>query len=179
MRWSNLTLDCIVWYVRWWWYVTTGYTGGQVTQHSLYRLRGYSAVDSGMTSMIPASGEQKMKSQMADSVMGDMRICTTGVITAGTRTVETLPLMTKGLWCPTTTIVSLPEPPAGVVGKSYLAYLSANGAAALSEGLVLQNDISMGAAGVIKLNLEICWSEIKPDSLRVDDTSFNGDLNLR
>jgi hypothetical protein len=174
MRWSSLTLDAVVWYVRWWWWLPAGFTAGQVITHSLYRLRAYSAVDSGGTSMIPASGEQKMKSNMADSVVGDMRIANTAILTAGTRTVETNPIMTKGLWCPTTTVVNLPEPAPYQGVPTYLAYLSANKLAGYEEGLVLQNDVLQGAGGTVQIVVEACWSEVAPGSLSELDVNILG-----
>jgi hypothetical protein len=177
-RWASLTVDCIVWWVKWQFNVTTGFTAGQYVQHSLYKARIFSASPSGATSIVPATGDQKRHDSMADSVLTAFQIATTGDITIGTRTLEAKPMRTRGLWCPTTTIVQQAEDitPAQ---QPYLMLLTANGAAATGQGFVLQNDVTLGAGGVITLNVEVCWSEIKPDSFWTDDVSFNVDMNLR
>jgi hypothetical protein len=175
-RWASLTVDCIVWWVKWKWYVTTGFTAGQEVQHSLYRATAFSVSPSAATSLVPATGNQMRKMGMADSVLTAFQIATTGEITAGTRTLDANPVRTRSLWCPTTTIVEMSEDvnpmPAIVGAPSYLFYLTSNGVAANGQGFVLQNDITMGAAGVIKLNVEVCWSEIEPASLSVNDAAF-------
>jgi hypothetical protein len=170
-RWASVLYDCVIWYVKWYFYVTTGFTAGQEVQHSLYRARAFSASPSGATSLLPAVGEGMKNSEMADSALTAFQISTTGEVTAGTRTLDALPIQTRGLWCPTTTVVQQTDafaPPDG-----YLLYLHAT-TAALGQGFVLQNDITMGAAGVIKLNFEVAWSEVALGTMRADDSNYNG-----
>jgi hypothetical protein len=180
-RWASLTVDCIVWWVKWKFYVTTGFTGGQVVQHSLYRASGFSVSPSGATSLIPAVNNNMRRMGMADSALTAFQIATTAELTPGTRTLDGLAMRTRGLWCPTTTIVEQSEDvnPMPPIRAPYLFYLTSNGVAAAGQGFVLQNDITMGAGGVIKVNVEVAWSEVKPMSLFTDDISFNSDLNLR
>jgi hypothetical protein len=171
-RWASILYDCVIWYVRWKFYVTTGFTAGQEVQHSLYRARGWSVSPSGSTSLLPAVGEQMKNPEMADSALTAFQISAAAeIVTPGTRTLDALPLMTRGLWCPTTTIVEQTE--ASVPPDGYLLYLHAP-IAALGQGFVLQNDITMGAAGVIKLNFEVAWSEVALGSLRADDSNYSG-----
>jgi hypothetical protein len=172
-RWANLTYDCIVWYVKWYFNVQTGFTAGQYVQHSLYRAKAFSVSPSAATSLIPAVGQGMKKMSHADSVVTAFQIATTGEITGGTRTLDGIPVQTRGLWCPTTTVVQQAEPVLPPDG--YLFYFHA-GTAALAEGFVLQNDITMGAAGVITLSMEVAWSEITPDALYMDDKNTSGSV---
>lgn len=172
-RWASLTVDCIVWWVKWKFQVTTGFTAGQYVQHSLYRATAFSTSPSGATSLVPAVGSNMRKMGMNDSVLTAFQLATTAELTAGTRTLDTLPMRTRGLWCPTTTIIEMSEDinpmPTSGGNPGYLFYLTSGGTAANGQGFVLQNDVTMGAAGVIKLTVEVAWSEIKPDNMYVDD----------
>ena len=174
-RWASTTLDCIVWWVKWQFNVITGFTAGQYVQHSLYKARVFSVSPSAATSLIPATGDQKRHDSMADSALTAFQIATTGDITIGTRTLEAKPMRTRGLWCPTTTVVQQAEDitPAQ---QPYLMLLTSGGAAANGQGFVLQNDVTMGAAGVIIVNVEVCWSEIKPDSFYADDSTASSNF---
>jgi hypothetical protein len=115
--------------------------------------------------------------EMADSVLTAFQISAAAEITPGTRTLDALPMKTRGLWCPTTTIVEQTEDvvpvPSANGAPSYLLYLHAP-TAALGQGFVLQNDITMGAAGVIKLNFEVAWSEVALGTMKADDSNYNG-----
>jgi hypothetical protein len=179
-RWASLTVDCIVWWVKWKFYVTTGFTAGQIVSHSLYRASAFSVSPSGATSLVPAVNSNMRKMGMTDSVLTAFQLATTAELTPGTRTLDGNPMRTRSLWCPTTTIVEQSEDinpmPTGGGNPGYLFYLTSNGAAAAGQGFVLQNDVTMGAAGVIKIVVEVAWSEIAPAGLFVADTAGSSSL---
>jgi len=170
-RWANTTHDCVVWYVKWYFEVTTGFTAGQIVQHSLYRARAFSASPSGATSLVPAVGNQMKKASHEDSLLTAFQLSTTGEVTPGTRTLDGFAVQTRGLWCPTTTIVQQAEPT--IAPDGYLFYLNAT-EAALGQGFVIQNDVTMGAAGVITFHVEVAWSEIHPDALFQTNAAASG-----
>ncbi len=163
-RWASTVLDCIVWWAKWNWYLTTGFTAGQIVDQALFFNRGWSTSPSGSTDIRPAALQNKRKTSHANSLLTAFQIATTGAVTTGTvGAKDSLPLMTRGIWAPTTTLVQLPDVGIPYDLVPYFAYLTAN------EGLELDVVTAMGAAGVMKLNFEIGWSEILPGSLMIPD----------
>lgn len=160
-RWGSTTKDCIVWYVRWWWYLTVGFTAAQISNHALYKATGFSASPSGGTDLVPAAGQSKSKTSHAHSDLTAFQIATTGALTAGTRTLDALPRSQRGAWCAAATLQQLAEPVPGPATDAL--YLTAN------EGWVIQNIAVMGAAGVQKFHVEVAWSEIVPDAMFMPD----------
>lgn len=96
-RWTNASNLCLVQSVR---INAITVTANSViaNQFNLSVLRSYSATDTGGTAVgVPAS-MQKMRTSMGSSLMGDWRMPTTGLLTAGTRTADTNPIgMVSGL----------------------------------------------------------------------------------
>ena len=160
-RWADTTQDCVVWWIKWWWYLTVGFTAAQISDHALYKAKLFSASPSGGTSLLPAVGQNMMKTGQQNSLLTAFQISTTGALTTGTRTLETQPLLTRGAWCVAATLKQLEEP----VGTPLMEplYLTAN------EGWVIQNITTMGAAGVQKFHVAVAWSEIAKDSMYIAD----------
>jgi hypothetical protein len=156
-RWGSTTKDCIVWFVRWWWYLTTGFTAAQISNHALYKATAFSVSPSGGTDLLPAAGASRRNSKQASSDLTAFQIATTGALTTGTRTLDALPTMQRGAWCAAATLQQLAEPVPGPAWEPL--YLTTN------EGWVIQNIAVMGAAGVQKFHVEVAWSEIVPDSM--------------
>ena len=168
-RWGSTTKDCVVWAVNWSWWVQTGFTAGQIVDHAMYKAKAFTASPSGGTSLLPATGGQKKKTSHADSVLTAFQIATTGALTTGTRTLESLPIAYRSYWCPTTTAgVVLPDVGPTLDPDFGVLYLTKD------EGLVIQNPTAMGAAGIIVLELTVAWSEIVPDSLFQTDATSSG-----
>jgi len=163
-RWGSAVLDCIVWYVKWWWYLTTGFTAAQISDHALYKATGFSVSPSGGSSLVPAAGQNKRKTTHNNSLLTAFQISTTGALTTGTRVVETVPMIVRGGWCAAATLAQLGEQVMPPDPDYPIMYLTAD------EGWVIQNITAMGAAGVQKFQVECAWSEIKPDSLYLPDT---------
>lgn len=168
-RWGSTTRDCVIWAIDWSWWVQTGFTAGQIVDHSLFRAKNFTASPSGGTNLVPAAGGNKNKSSHDNSVLTAFQIATTGALTTGTRTLDSLPIAYRSYWAPTTTegvvlpaIGTILEPDFGAM------YLTAN------EGFVIQSTTAMGAAGVIVFEVNAAWSEIKPDSLYINDGNASG-----
>lgn len=163
-RWGSTTKDCIVWWARWWWFVSTGFTGAQMVDHALYRATIFSGSPSGGTDLVPAAGQAMRKTGMRNSDLTAFQISTTGALTAGTRTLDALPMVRRGAWCAAATAgVVLAEKIDMPDSDPALLYLKAN------EGFVIQSITAMGAAGVIRLHCEVAWSEIVPDAMYMQD----------
>jgi hypothetical protein len=166
LRWADTTYDCIIWWLKWWWYTTTGFTAAQWVDHSLYIARAFSVSPSTATSILPTAGMNKKKTSMPHSLVTAMQLATTGAIgVPGTYVIDDKPIRTRGILAPAgaAAFIGLPEMVPIHEDDNYLAYLKAN------EGIILRNSTTMGAGGVIKLGVELSWSEILPDALTMSD----------
>jgi hypothetical protein len=132
---------------------TTAFTTAQAVQYNLIKATGFTASDSSGTSLF-TSGQNKHRTSMANPATApDIRISSTGVLTAGTRTLETQPIGAANAWSggagstlPQTQLLSHDA-------GDYPFVLAQN------EGLIITNAVAMGAAGVGTLIVNIEWSE--------------------
>lgn len=132
---------------------TTAFTAAQAIQYNLFKATSFTASDSGGTALF-TSGQNKHRTSMANPATApDIRIGSTGALTAGTRTLETQPIGAVHGWSggvgATIPQTSLLTHDAG----DYPFVLAQN------EGLVLVNAVAMGAAGVGTLIVQIEWCE--------------------
>jgi hypothetical protein len=87
---------------------TTGPTSAQLIGWNLLMARSWTASDSGGTALTPAAavvsaGTNKSRGSLQNSVATDIRIATTGALTAGTRVLDTQPLNSQYAWIGATT----------------------------------------------------------------------------
>jgi hypothetical protein len=135
---------------------TVAFTTAQWLAFGLFRATAWTVADSGGTAATLTTYNGQHDTKYIPSVMGDMRIGTTGVITAGTRTVDAQPLVVSSPWATT-----------AVVGSAnYWDFVFSYDDAAQplilrqNEGLILQNQLVMGAAGVVRLHVSLQWDEV-------------------
>lgn len=135
---------------------TVAFAAGLVL-FNLFSVRSFVASDSGGTSLTPAAGKNKLRTSMADSLLTDCRIATTGALTAGTRAIDGDPIATVGCGVPAT--IGAPMVPPGTIlfearPGEYPLVLAQN------EGLVLQSGgVAIAATGTWKFGVTIEWSE--------------------
>lgn len=136
---------------------TTAFTTAQMVAYGVFFARAFTVADSGGTAATLTTDNGKHDTHYPTTAMGDMRIGTTGVITAGTRTLDTQPLVVSNGWATT-----------AVVGSTMYwdySWCYDDAAAPLilrqNEGLVLANQIVMGAAGVARLHVTLQWAEVQ------------------
>jgi len=148
---------CVIKRVLIGWNTTTGFTTGQALGFGLYSARSFIASDTGGTSLAPFIGnvQKNRTNQMITTQVTDARISTTAVLTAGTRTLDTQALGQTYFYAPTTT--------AGThLTNTNLVLHNVNDHPIVlqnNEGLVIANQILMGAAGVGTLTVNIEWFE--------------------
>jgi hypothetical protein len=134
--------------------VTTAFTTAQALAYSLFKATGFSVSDSGQTALYTA-GQNKHRTGMANvTVAPDCRISATAALTNGTRSVETAALgVTVGAAKALGDVLS---------PQSLFQQDTSNMPLILvqNEGLVITNDITMGAAGIIRLQAAIEFAEI-------------------
>lgn len=119
---------------------TTAFGAAQALAFALFKLTGYSAAHTGGTAITPL---KRVTSQSAASVAA-ARVSTTGELTAGTHTLQATPLArfsSSHSTLPVLDAVYVPRDDHPIV-------LEAN------EGLLIRNEILMGASGVGVLSVE-------------------------
>jgi len=148
---------CVIKRVSVAWNTTTGFTTGQSMGFGLYFARSFVASDSGGTALVPILGSsQKYRTnQMVTSQVTDARIPTTAVLTAGTRTLDTQALGQIYFYAPTTTAGT------HLTNTDLISYDIDDYPLVLqnNEGIVITNQILMGAAGVGTLTVNVEWFE--------------------
>ena len=119
---------------------TTAFGAAQAIALALFKLTGYSVAHTGGTAITPA---KRVSSQTAASVAA-ARIGTTGALTAGTHTLAAQPITRFGsshATLPLLDQVYIPNDDHPIVIEP-------------GEGLLLRNEIAMGASGVGVLSVE-------------------------
>jgi hypothetical protein len=119
--------------VRFGFNATTAFGAAQAMAFALFKLTGYSAAHAGATAITPA----KRRTSHADASIATARIADTGALTAGTHTLATQPLARAGAHStlPYFEYVYTPRDDHPLVLET-------------NEGLLLRNEVLMGASGV-------------------------------
>lgn len=133
---------------------TTAFTAAQALVYSLLKANGFTASDSGGTSLYTAGANKHRNSMTNIASAPDIRIAAAAALTAGTRALEAVALGIAG-GSSTGVGTSMPQTPLlSHDAGDYPLILAQN------EGLVIANGIAMGAAGVIQLLVNIEFAEV-------------------
>lgn len=136
---------------------TTGFTAAQQLNWGLKFARSFSASDTGGTAIAVTGSQNKVRTSLATPTSLDCRISSTGALTAGTKTLDTLDLGTVGTWALATTAGVLLAPSRNNLfsqdSGDYPLVLAQN------EGINIMNLTAMGAAGVGTLYVNIEFAE--------------------
>ena len=133
---------------------TTAFTTSQGLAFNLLAARSFTASDSGGTAIAITANQNKMRTSLATPTNLDMRIATTGALTAGTRTLDTVPFGVAGGASTGAGTAMSPQSLLQHDAADYPLILVQN------EGLVITNNFAMGAAGVINLHVNIEFAEM-------------------
>lgn len=139
--------------------VTTAFTTAQAVDAALYKATAFTASPSGGTALAPASVAQRSRSaNMAGSLIGNTgigQISSGAALTAGTRTLDTYPSGYAAI-AATATV--------GAAGQATIFDVRDFGVHPIvlgaNEGIVIQNTIANGAAGVAKYSFTMSWAEV-------------------
>lgn len=112
---------------------TVAFGAAQAVRFAAFKLTGYSAAHTGGTAITPA----KRRSSLATASIATARIATTTELTAGTQTLAAQPAFSAGAWGTAPIFDSVYTPGDG------LPELLEPG-----EGLLIRNEVLMGATGV-------------------------------
>lgn len=167
VRWTSATHYMVVSRFRARYTVTTAFTAAQRLGMNLFIARSFTASDSGGLATTLAGNNQKMATDMtttAISSAADMRISDTGVVTAGTRTLDANPI------CTVSGVSHDPNAGAGtgqIVAIQPILDVTTDVSRgehpivlAQNEGLVLRNIVVFPASGVAFLQVEMAWAEV-------------------
>jgi len=159
--------------------IITPFTAANEFTIAAYIARSFTASDSGGTSILP-SGVNNMLSSVSDSGIvpvtnfTDMRVSTTGALTAGTRTLDAAPMLVL----PAAQIAGTPSQ------QSYNETLfepssdqrygmniqgQTGGTSTNAEGIVVVSTIAQGAGGTVRYVIELEWYEYATNSAEVID----------
>ncbi len=133
---------------------TTAFTAAQGLAYQAFVARGFTASDSGGTAIVITGNQNKMRTSLATPTNLDMRIASTGALTAGTRTLDTVALGIVGGGSSAVGASLSPQNLLQHDAGDYPLVLANN------EGLVIANTILMGAAGVIQLHVNVEFAEM-------------------
>jgi len=132
---------------------TTAFTAAQGLDYQLLRANSFTASDTGGTALYTA-GQNKHRNSFTNITSApDIRISSTGALTAGTRTLETAGMGIAGGSSTGVGTSMLTEDLLGYDSGDYPLVLAQN------EGFVITNGIAMGAAGVIRLQVSVEYAE--------------------
>lgn len=133
---------------------TTAFTAAQSLFYTMFKCTGFTVSDSGGTALYTAGQNKHRESFTNITSAPDVRVSTTGALTAGTRTVQTQGIANA---CGASTAVGTSMQNIALLSTTpgeYPLYLAQN------EGFVIQNDVLMGAAGVIRLQVQVEFAEV-------------------
>lgn len=154
-RWVSTTLNCILRRVRISaWTTTTGFTAG-LMEFDLYRVKSWTAADTGGVTDTLTGDNGNMRSAMPSSALSEIRHSSTATLTAGTRTVDSQPIDLMVVTAPTT---------ANTLGVSRGLVFEKTGAAdhpyvmAQNEGFLIQATVP--ATGVWSFSIVPEWDEV-------------------
>lgn len=162
-RWTSSSLCAIVKRVGISVTVRTAYGTAQGTEYGLYFARAFTAADSGGSAATLTTNNGKLDTNfptITGVATGDMRISTTGAITAGTRTLDAHAL----------DVVCVQTNALGNTGNFDLQLTDDEIRQPIilrqNEGLVLHNMLTMGATGVLRLYVTVAWAEVDKGAVK-------------
>ena len=162
LRWTSTSTRMIIQSMVLDFYVVTAYTNAQGIGNSLYFARAFTTSDTGGTAITTTQTlDQSLDSKQIPGQSqlfagnGDMRIATTAALSAGTRTLDDQALYS---WIGSASAIGAasnnPDLILGNQDATNPLTIRAN------EGIIITNDILLGAVGVIVWNIGIEWTEV-------------------
>ena len=156
LQWSSTTYRMIIQDLMINFVATTAFGTAQDVSFGAYIARSFTVADTGGTAITLTGNNFKLDTNFNTTRIGDARIATTVALTAGTRTVDTYPVIAR----------------CGISGnaignnqgdqKFLIGTENATNPITLrtSEGLIIAPMITMGATGVGHLYVQIAWTEV-------------------
>lgn len=156
-RWTDAANLAVIKYLKVRFAVITGFTATQELAFDVVQATNWSTVGSGGTAIAPTATNLMKRSTYPQSKVGDLRISTTGALTAGTKTFFGSSIMTdtkKTLAAAATVQDADFEASIELVTQDKHPIILLQ-----NEGIVVRNTIAMGAIGTVRATVDIAWSE--------------------
>jgi hypothetical protein len=152
LRWTSATKLALIRRIRLELLVTTASSAG-IPEIAAYVARSFSVSDSAGTAVTTSGDNLKRRQSLASTALatGDLRFATGGVLTAGTRTLDSLPIIQAMAPLAVGTGVQWAEFGGAIEDEPIV--LAAN------EGLVIQNVAAL-TAGIFRFHVQLEWDEI-------------------
>lgn len=160
-RWTDTSSFAVLERVTLGFVISTAFAAAQVIDVDCIEARGWTVSDTGGTALMPSSanaGTNRVRAIMNPSVIGDMRIASTTVLTAGTRTLDANPFAAGAM---------IQSNTAGSGQQNIDLYvLNAAGQHPIvfttNEGFVVRNVTTWAAmAAVGKFYVTVDWAEVE------------------
>lgn len=165
-RWTHATNLMVLLYLRASYNVTTAFTAVQEIGLDAIIARNWTVADSAGTAVTLGANNQKKRTSFGTTLIttaAEMRIGTTTIVGAGTRTLDANPLIVdSGI----THDPNVAAATAQIIAGRPQILMDYTHAAdhplifAQNEGIVVRNTIIFPAAGAARLNLEMGWAEV-------------------
>lgn len=156
-RWAQLTQICVINKLRVRWYTNAGFTAAQLVGISAYIGRGYTVSSSGGTAITGSASAMAKRASYGNSNVADARVSTTAALTAGTVTLDPQPIAI-GYAREMAAAATLPGQ---VISLSYEWDQGQSMPIQLTQntGIIVRNEVLMGAGGTARVVVELDWSE--------------------
>ena len=158
-RWTHATQLAVLTFMRLKMQTITGFTAAQEVGFDVTIARSYSASHAGGTALSAAgAGGFKKRASYPTSAVGDIRIGAAAALTAGTHTLDAVPMAVDS-YADLAAAATVPKGNANLQidfgqAQDHPIVLATN------EGLVVRNLILMGAGGTVRLTVEMGWYEV-------------------
>lgn len=155
---TGSTMLAIIQRIRARWFTNAGFTAAQLIGLSMYRVTGYTAAHTGGTAATLTTPMAKKRTSHAVPVC-TVQYPTTGALTAGTQTFDTtLQPLAAGFYSELAAAATVQKGQIDINFEpqhegGYPFVLAA------SEGIVVCNEVAMGAGGTARLVVEFDWIE--------------------
>lgn len=156
-RWTDASNLCALRSLRVRAAVITGFTAAQELAFTASQVTSWSADGSGGTTITPGATNLLKRNSYPQSKVGSCRIATTGVLTAGTKTIFGNPfLVGQGK---TLAAAATVQDAAIEAEVNWHATQSGPIVFGQNEGFVVRNNILLGAAGTVRWAIQAEWAE--------------------
>ncbi len=168
-RWTDAAKLCKISKVKARFLPLTPFTAATLTDHTSFDLffgTTFTASHTGGTGLTLTGRNQKMRTSMATTVMGDIRISTTAALAGGTITLDTQPLAASLRKGNRVNPAAATEETIIDSNAGNLEFIADQALGehpiilAQNEGIVIRNRTVWPAAGTGQLQVEIVWSEL-------------------
>lgn len=158
MRWTSANKLLVLHRLRMWAVITTAFTAAQEVSFDLVKVNGWIVSDSAGTAAFAAlnAGAGRKRSDMAPSVIADIRVSTTVALTKGTSVEEGAPAGFAALQIGNTVGSAAAETLYDIAEQSgeHPLIIGAN------EGFRVRVGFTQGAVGVMRVTSMLDWAEV-------------------